>query len=312
MIFSTLKGIKFVDWQTNEVVRIIGKDERQERFLFVALYQGVPVVDQQLLLARATAAANSNPHTAGDGLAVANLKGSSGVSVDVKHKTSDEILAEMNKIDPTVFVTSFKKRRFFSFSNREPTSMTDRDVLNEKPQADEVAGRDDTNGPSGGVGRFTLAAEAVLHTSLGDITLKLFPNECPRTVENFTKHIESGYYNNIIFHRVIKGFMIQTGDPLGDGTGGESIWGSEFEDEFHRTLRHDRPFTLSMANCGPNTNGSQFFITTVPTPWLDNKHTVFGRVTGGFEIVTKIENLKVNKLDKPFDTVKILSAEVRR
>lgn len=104
--------------------------------------------------------------------------------------------------------------------------------------------------------------------------------------------------------------MLQTGDPLGDGTGGESIWKKEFQDEFVRTLKHDRPYTVSMANAGPNTNGSQFFITTVPTPWLDNKHTVFGRVTKGFEVVSLIENLKVNKLDKPYDTVKIISTEV--
>jgi peptidylprolyl isomerase domain and WD repeat-containing protein 1 len=94
-------------------------------------------------------------------------------------------------------------------------------------------------------------------------------------------HSKNGYYNNLIFHRVIKSFMAQTGDPLGDGTGGESIWGHDFEDEFHPKLKHDVPFTLSMANAGANTNGSQFFITTVPLPHLDNKHTVFGRVTRG-------------------------------
>jgi peptidylprolyl isomerase domain and WD repeat-containing protein 1 len=122
----------------------------------------------------------------------------------------------------------------------------------------------------------------------------------------------NGYYNNIIFHRVIKGFMIQTGDPTGTGSGGESMWGNEFEDEFVRTLRHDRPFTVSMANAGPNTNGSQFFITTVPAPWLDNKHTVFGRVTKGFDVVTKIENVKVNKADKPTEgDIKIQGVQVK-
>ncbi len=99
---------------------------------------------------------------------------------------------------------------------------------------------------------------------MGDIHIRLFPQECPKTVENFVRHSKNGYYNNLIFHRVlnifkfqvIKDFMIQTGDPNGDGTGGESIWGGEFEDEFHSTLKHDRPFTVSMANAGPNTNGS--------------------------------------------------------
>ena len=111
----------------------------------------------------------------------------------------------------------------------------------------------------------------------------------PKTVENFATHATNGYYDGVIFHRVIKGFMVQTGDPLGDGTGGTSIWGHEFEDEFHRSLRHDRPFTVSMANAGPNTNGSQFFITTAPTTWLDNKHTVFGRVVQGMDVVQGIE-----------------------
>nr|GEZ46965.1 peptidyl-prolyl cis-trans isomerase CYP71 [Tanacetum cinerariifolium] len=107
-----------------------------------------------------------------------------------------------------------------------------------------------------------------------------------------------------VFGRVIKGMdVVQTGDPLGDGTGGQSIWGREFEDEFHKSLRHDRPFTLSMANAGPNTNGSQFFITTVATPWLDNKHTVFGRVIKGMDVVQAIEKVKTDKGDKPYQDV---------
>ena len=132
----------------------------------------------------------------------------------------------------------------------------------------------------------------------------------PKTVENFTTHCRNGYYDDVIFHRIIKGFMIQTGDPLGDGTGGTSIWGSEFEDEINRDLRHDRAGVLSSANAGPNTNGSQFFITTVPTPWLDGKHSVFGRVSKGMDIVNKIENLKVDKADRPLEDVKIVSASV--
>ncbi|KAG1672177.1 Peptidylprolyl isomerase domain and WD repeat-containing protein 1 [Nymphon striatum] len=151
-----------------------------------------------------------------------------------------------------------------------------------------------------------------IHTTMGDIQCKLFPKECPKAVENFCVHSKNGYYNGHIFHRVIKSFMIQTGDPLGTGTGGESIWGEEFEDEFHPSLKHDRPYGLSLANAGPNTNGSQFFITVVPTPWLDNKHTVFGRVVKGMEFVQNISKVKTNpKTDKPYDDVRIININLK-
>lgn len=105
--------------------------------------------------------------------------------------------------------------------------------------------------------------------------------------------------------------MVQTGDPEGDGTGGDSIWGHEFADEFHPNLKHDQPFTLSMANCGANTNASQFFISTVPCPWLDGKHTVFGRVTKGMSAVTDIESVRVDKENKPLIEVKLHSIRVK-
>ena len=108
---------------------------------------------------------------------------------------------------------------------------------------------------------------------MGDIHFELYPDVAPKAVENFVGHARSSYYDGVIFHRIIKKFMLQTGDPLGDGTGGESIFGSNFEDEIDKNVKHDRPYTLSMANAGPKTNGSQFFITTVPCPWLDGKHT---------------------------------------
>ena len=154
-----------------------------------------------------------------------------------------------------------------------------------------------------------LSRGAIIHTTMGDIHIRLFPEYAPKAVENFTAHAQNGYYNGCIFHRVIKGFMIQTGDPLGDGTGGASIWGHEFEDEFNRNLRHDRPFTVSMANCGPNTNGSQFFITTTPQAHLDNKHTIFGRVTLGTDTVLSISRVNTNRLDRPLSDVKIVNIQ---
>merc|ERR1711862_202167 len=162
----------------------------------------------------------------------------------------------------------------------------------------------------------TKGKEAVIRTSLGDIHIKLFNNtqqSCPKkAIENFCTHSINGYYNNVIFHRVIKGFMIQTGDPTGTGTGGESIWGYDFNDEIYikQGLRHDRPFTVSMANAGPATNGSQFFITTVPTPWLDGKHTVFGRVWKGMDVCLDIEGVRTNDSDKPWNDVSILSIDI--
>lgn len=140
----------------------------------------------------------------------------------------------------------------------------------------------------------------VLKTSKGDIDLTLFPSKAPVTVANFLNLAKSGYYDGITFHRVIKDFMVQCGDPTGTGAGGP---GYEFEDEFDPTLKHDKPGVLSMANRGPRTNGSQFFITHVPTPWLDGKHTIFGEVTSGQDIVNavaqgdKIESIEI--IDSP-------------
>ena len=127
---------------------------------------------------------------------------------------------------------------------------------------------------------------AVISTKRGTIKLELFDDKTPKTCANFEKLAQEGFYDGLIFHRVIEDFMIQGGCPLGTGTGGP---GYQFEDEFHPDLKHDRPGTLSMANAGPNTNGSQFFITHVPCDWLDGKHTVFGRVTEGQDVVDRVE-----------------------
>ncbi|CAH1855943.1 peptidylprolyl isomerase [Convivina intestini] len=175
----------------------------------------------------------------------------------------------------------------------------------------------------------------VLTTSLGDIKVKLFDSLTPKTVENFLTHAKDGYYDDVPFHRVIKDFMIQTGDPQGTGMGGESIWGGSFEDEFSNQLFNFRG-ALSMANAGPNTNGSQFFIVQankVPaqmgsmlnqlpdevkkhylenggTPWLDGKHTVFGQVIAGMDVVDKIAQSKVDMYDAPVNKIEIQSMEI--
>ncbi len=133
---------------------------------------------------------------------------------------------------------------------------------------------------------------AIFQTTKGTIRVQLFDDKTPKTVENFVKLTEQGFYNGLSFHRVIADFMIQGGCPKGTGTGGP---GYTFGDEFHPTLKHDKPGILSMANSGPNTNGSQFFITHVPTPWLDNKHSVFGQVIEGQDVVNRIQ--KGDKID---------------
>lgn len=180
---------------------------------------------------------------------------------------------------------------------------------------------------------------AIMHTTMGDIKIKLFADKTPKTFENFTTHAKNGYYDGLIFHRVIKDFMIQGGDPMGTGIGGESIWGTKFEDEFTPEL-HNLRGALSMANAGPNTNGSQFFIVqanTVPenmldqmkdlpeafpedcakaysemggTPWLDYRHTVFGQVYEGMDVVDAIANVKTGMGDKPVVAVEIENIEI--
>lgn len=182
---------------------------------------------------------------------------------------------------------------------------------------------------------------AVIRTNLGEISVRLFPNEAPKTVENFLTHAKNGYYNGVIFHRVIRDFMVQSGDPTGTGMGGESIWGKGFEDEIDFSL-HNFYGALSMANTGrPFSNGSQFFIVQAKdvsddflsqmkrlpdmfseeavekyeqcggTPWLDGKHTVFGHVFEGMDVVEKIAAARTDMLDKPFEDIVIESIEIK-
>lgn len=151
----------------------------------------------------------------------------------------------------------------------------------------------------------------ILETNQGNIVIKLFADRAPKAVENFVGLVKKGYYNGIIFHRVIKGFMIQGGDPTGTGMGGESIWGGPFEDEVSGNVQFDRKGLAAMANAGPNTNGSQFFITTVACPWLNMKHTIFGEVVEGYEVVEKIENCATDSSDRPLSGQKIIRAYLK-
>jgi cyclophilin family peptidyl-prolyl cis-trans isomerase len=144
-------------------------------------------------------------------------------------------------------------------------------------------------------------------TTLGDVRIELFRDKAPKTVENFVTLVRKGFYTGLTFHRVIPGFMIQGGCPTGDGTGGP---GYTIKDEFEPTLRHDTPGILSMANSGPNSGGSQFFITLAPTKWLDGKHAVFGRVRGGMDVVEKIAAVPRDGSDRPKSPIRIVEVTV--
>ncbi|KAM0244639.1 hypothetical protein ACHAP5_006103 [Fusarium lateritium] len=268
IIYGSMLGIKVLNTYTNQVVKVYGKDENF-RAVNIAIYQGQP---QKKGITTVEMGASSNP-----------------------------LLQEAETRDPILVATGVGKVRFYMFSNEEDISKSTRDVQNEKPTM--LGHKKDTQAKKTETG-----TGAILHTTYGDIHIRLFPDAAPKTVENFVTHSKNGYYNNTIFHRVIRKFMIQGGDPLGDGTGGESIWGREFEDEFS-SLKHDKPFTVSMANAGPNTNASQFFITTEKTPWLDGKHTIFGRATQGFDIIQKIENARTHK-EKPEEDIKVLNIDI--
>ncbi|MDR2099282.1 MAG: peptidylprolyl isomerase [Campylobacteraceae bacterium] len=159
---------------------------------------------------------------------------------------------------------------------------------------------------------FAYASDTViLETNSGNITLKLYTKVAPKACENFISLAKNGYYDGVIFHRVIKDFMIQGGDPTGTGMGGTSIWEKPFEDEFSPYTLFEKKGLLAMANAGKNTNGSQFFITTVLTPWLNGHHTIFGEEIEGMDTVKKIENSAVDANNKPLKQQTIIKAHVK-
>ncbi len=149
---------------------------------------------------------------------------------------------------------------------------------------------------------------AIIETTMGTIDVELYEDKAPNTTANFITLAQKGYYNNITFHRVIPNFMVQTGDPKGDGTGGP---GYVIKDEFGPGLKHNQSGRLSMANAGPNTGGSQFFITTVPTPWLDGKHAIFGQVVKGQDVVDKISMVQRNGQDRPLTPILIKKVTIQ-
>ncbi|KEG02778.1 peptidyl-prolyl cis-trans isomerase, putative [Plasmodium vinckei vinckei] len=279
IIYTTFIGIKVVNFITNQLCYIIGKNETNLRYLSISLYQKIIPANK------------------------------------IKTNVHESLyINEKNISDCALFCTVYKKARFYVFTKKivNEHELDERDIYNEQPNKNELSSLLSTKSIENieKNNNNKTPKSAIIYTTMGEIHISLFYKECKKTVLNFATHSTNGYYNNCIFHRVIKHFMIQTGDPGGDGTGGESIWGSEFEDEFFDHLNHSKPFMVSMANCGPNTNGSQFFITTVPCPWLDFKHTVFGKVTQGTKVVLDIEKVRTDKRDKPLDEIKILNIKI--
>ncbi|KAF2644269.1 hypothetical protein P280DRAFT_505090 [Massarina eburnea CBS 473.64] len=222
ILYGSMYGVKVLNTFSNKRVKLYGQEE-SVRPLWLSLYQGQP---EKKGIVTVEMAASENP-----------------------------LLQEAEARDAMLVSTGSGKVRFYMYTNDSSATKSTRDVQNEKPQNLAGAKKKLEDQPA------ATGTSATMHTTYGDISIRLFPEAAPKAVENFVTHAKNGYYNNIIFHRVIRKFMIQTGDPMGDGTGGESIWGREFADEFS-SLRHDKPYTVSMANAGPNTNGSQFFITT--------------------------------------------------
>lgn len=281
VLFPSMLGVKVYNWKTNRFIRSLGKDETNFRPLCISLFQGL-IFDKPV------------------------------------RKFNIESL-ESGISDPTLYCTAHNKNRFYCFSHRyfeEDTTegeggelIKDRDIFNEKPKREEIVSAVELESDT--KSKKSFYESGIIHTTMGDLHIKLFPKQAPKTCENFCTHAKNNYYNNHIFHRVIKKFMIQTGDPSGTGTGGESIWGDDFEDEFCDEFSHATPFMLSMANCGPNTNGSQFFITVAPCSNLDKKHTIFGKVVRGMDVCLNISQVKTNpKTDKPLKDIKIINIRV--
>ncbi|KAK8889832.1 Peptidylprolyl isomerase domain and WD repeat containing protein 1 [Tritrichomonas musculus] len=249
ILFPSMFGLKYISVETGELLRIIGKVEKHERFNSVSLLQ---------------------------------------------NQTNNEI--------PMAILTAFEKQRFYLFTTKPPES-SKRDVVNEKSlekQSKSIRVKK--------VAPAKLPTVATLHTSFGSIKFEMYPDECPLTVENFVTHSRRGYYDNIRIHRVVRDFCIQAGDPTGTGTGGESIWGKNFDDEILPDGHtFDEPGMVGMANNGVNSNASQFFITTQKASHLNGKHTCWGKVLEGMENIRRMELEKVDIHNHPLNEIKLYS-----
>ena len=266
--FPTKGGIKLLQLLNNNktnLLYIIGKKEKL-RFINICLFQGESLKNKNSL-----------------------------IQTNINSNTSFHV---EKIVDPLLFACAYRSNRFYIFTKKEPDNKLKRDIINE--DIDELKNKNSNKNKK--QENNELSEKAIIETSKGEIFVNLFYKECPKTVKNFVTLAKRGYYDGLIFHRVIKNFMIQTGDPKGNGTGGESIYGSPFKDELNANLLHEE-YTLSMANAGPDTNGSQFFITTVPCHWLDGKHTVFGRVYEGKDVVKLIEEEECDRNNKPLNNV---------
>lgn len=275
VVFATLVGVKIVEVATSRCVALLGKGESTDRFLQVSL--------------SSSCALNSELSA-------------------VRQFKKNEIMAQDREflLEQKLVCSSHAKNRFFVFTRSEPSddAEKERDFVNEKQSSSSSQKAVKQNEPP------KLPRKVILRTTMGDIHLKLFPERCPKTVENFAELVKRKYYDKVIFHRIVANFIVQSGDPTGTGRGGTSIWGREFEDEIDDGLKHDSPGVLSMANAGKDTNGSQFFVTLRASPWLDGKHTIFGMVEKGMSVVFQMGQLPVDKEERPRDPPVIHNAEV--
>lgn len=347
LLVPSMMGIKVWDWNNNKpfVHSIIGQSDCTSlRYINFCIAPGNANINQQMQLARQqqlydTNQSNKNDNDnnendesnhiiPNDSLIVAVAYNQRRIYIFSHYDPIDDIVSTKNQNglhhdnDNNNNQSNKKKNHNKkNNSNNVDDIATYRDVWNEAPTVQDQLyhNRQQTQHSTDPLmntkhGSTTNTSQsnnkAILRTTMGDIHIQLHNTLTPKTVENFIGHSQSGYYDNVIFHRVIVNFMIQTGDPLGDGTGGESIWGHEFDDEIISSLKHDTSFIVSMANAGKNTNGSQFFITTSITPWLDGKHTIFGKVIKGMDICTQIEHVQTDDNDKPLNDIRIINIDI--